>query len=439
MENISYWNKETETMPRGRLQNLQLERFRNQMQYVYERSPFYRRKYDRAGIKPSDIKTLSDIERVPLTTKEELRESQAQDPPWGDFLCISPQDGVRVFQTTGTTGVPVKIILNKYDWEEQFQEQFMHHMHGYGIKTDDILFVPFGYGLHMAFWGFHSAMERAGVMVIPGGGQSTQERVKNIFEWNATVVCGTPTYMLYLGEAARKMGNPLSESAVRIVVLGGEPGANVQSTRRAIEELWGAICFDDLGSTELYNFGFDCVAKKGTHIIETLYYVECLDPETLKPVPPGEIGEMVISNLCTKSMPLLRYRLKDLVRFDQNACECGRTFLRLDGGVLGRSDDMIHFAGVNIFPSAMENLVRQVPEFSKEYQLVIPRMGSGKRLKIRVEPAGPHISSENMDHAVRKFVQNVKHRITLTPEVEIVETGKLPRFELKAKRVIREE
>jgi len=439
MHEISYWNRETETMSRERLQNLQLELFQNQMHYVYERSPFYRRKYDKAGVKPSDIKTLSDIDRVPLTTKEELRESQARHPPWGDFLCIPPQEAVRVFKTTGTTGIPVRIALNKYDWEEQFQEQFMHHMHGYGIQPSDILFVPFAYGLHMAFWGFHTAMERAGVTVIPGGGLSTEERIKNIFEWGATVVCGTPTYILYLGETAKRTGQPLSESDVRIVVLGGEPGANVPSTRRAIEGLWEATCYDDLGSTELYNFGFDCVAKKGTHIIETLYYAECLDPETLKPVPTGEIGELVISNLCTKSMPLLRYRLKDLVRLNEQTCDCGRSFLRLDGGVLGRSDDMFHFAGVNIFPSAIENLIREVPEFSNEYQLVLPEMGSGKRLMIRIEPDSSDTSQEEMHQAVSAFVKKVKHHMTITPDVEIVEIGKLPRFEMKARRVVREE
>ena len=345
------------------------------MQYVYERSPFYRRKYDEAGIKPNDI------QHVPLTLKEELRESEAQYPPWGDFLCIPAEEAVRVFQTTGTTGVPVKIILNNNDWKGQFYEQFMHHMHGYGIKTSDILFVPFGYGLYMAFWGFQSALEQAGVMIVPVGAQSTQDRVTNIFEWKATVVCGTPTYILYPGETAMKTGRPLAESDVRAVVLGGEPGANVPSTKKLIEDLWGAKCYDDLGSTELYNFGFDCIAQKATHVIETLYYAECLDTETLRPVPPGELGELVISNLCTESMPLLRFRLKDLARFNEETCECGRTFLRLDGGVLGRADDMFHFAGVNIFPSGIENLVREVPEFSNEYQLVCSQNGEWETLE----------------------------------------------------------
>ena len=209
--------------------------------------------------------------------------------------------------------------------------------------------------------------------------------------------------------------------------------------KKAIEELWGARCYDNIGSTEITNFSFECVAQAGTHVIETMFYAECLDPETLEPVPEGEIGELVLSNLCTESVPLLRWRMKDLVRFNRETCGCGRTFLRLDGGVLGRSDDMFQFAGVNIFPSGLENLIREVPEFSNEYQIVVPGMGSGKRIKIRVEPASAEISKEGMKQAVKKFIETVKYRVTVTPDVETVEMGKLPRFELKARRVIRED
>ena len=438
MEPVTYWNKPMETLSREKLEELQLQRFRERMQYVYDRSPLYQRKYDEAGIKPADIRKLDDIGNVPFTVKEELRESQAQHPPWGDFTCIAPEEGVRVFQTTGTTGIPVRAILNKTDWTTHYYEQFMHFMYGYGIKTSDILFVPFGYGLYIAWWGFQAALEQAGVMIVPGGAQSSESRVKNIFDWAATVVCGTPTYLLALGDTAKKMGRPLTESAIRIVVAAGEPGANIPATKAAIEELWGAKCYDDIGSTEISNFGFECVAHKGTHVIETMFYAECLDPETLKPVEPGEVGELVLSNLCTESMPLLRFRIQDLVRFNKETCECGRTFLRLEGGILGRSDDMFQFAGVNIFPAAIENLIREVPEFSNEYQIVVPGMGSGRHIKIRVEPDTAAIDNLSMQQAVKKFIESVKYRITITPDVEITEIGKLPRFELKAKRLIRE-
>lgn len=439
MEQVTYWDKEMETLPRGKLEALQLERFKTQMQYVYEHSLMYCKKYDEAGIKPSDVRSLNDIQYIPFTVKEELRKSQAEQPPWGYFPCLPPELGVRVSQTTGTTGIPVKVYWSKTDWSQCFYEQFMHYMYGYGIKTSDILFVPFAYGLHMAWWGFQVALEKEGVMVVPGGGQSSKDRVRSVFEWGATVVCGTPTYLLYLGDTAEKMGQPLADSAVRIVVAGGEPGANVPSTRKAIQALWGAKCYDDVGSTEISNFGFECVAQEGTHVIESMFYAECIHQETLEPVQPGEVGELVLSNLCTETVPLLRFRMGDLVRFNKEMCKCGRTFLRLDGGILGRADDMFQFAGVNIYPSAIENLVRAVEEFSTEYQIVVPKMGSGKRLKVRVEPAAANISSEIMNRAVEKFIETVKYRITITPDVEMVGMGELPRFEMKAKRLITED
>jgi phenylacetate-CoA ligase len=439
MENVTYWRKNLETMPREKLEEFQLHRFKDRMKYVYEHSPMYRRKYEQAGIKPHDIRTLADIQYVPFTLKEELLESQAAAPPWGDFICIPPEEGVRVFQTSGTTGIPLRAILNQTDWSVNYYEQFMHFMYGYGIKKSDILFVPFNYGLYIAWWGFSSALQQEGVMIVPGGGQSSEARIKNIFDWEATVVCGTPTYMLYLGELAAKMGTPLTESKVRVLVVAGEPGAQVPSTKKTLADLWGAKVYDDIGSTEATNWGYECVAQKGTHLIESMFYAECLDMDSLKPVPDGEIGELVLSNLTCESMPLIRYRIKDLVRFNKQTCECGRTFLRLDGGVLGRSDDMFQFAGVNIFPSAIENMIREVEEFSSEFELIVPPKGSGKHLRIRVEPVTQDISSDKMQDAIKKFINTMKFCITVTPQVEIASIGELTRFEGKAKRVKREQ
>ena len=438
MEKVSYWNKELETLPRDKIESLQLERFKERMAYVYDNSPLYRKKYDKAGIKPSDIKTVSDISNVPFTGKEELLESQNSNPPWGNFMCVPPEDGVRVFQTTGTTGTPLKVMLNQKDWTDHFYNQFMYFMNAYGIKKSDILYVPFGYGLYIAWWGFQAALEQAGVMIVPGGAQSSKDRVKNIFNWGATVICGTPTYLLHLGEVAMNMGIDLADSKVGIVVAAGEPGANVASTKRAIENTYGAKCYDDIGSSEISNFGFECVFQKGTHVNENMFYAECLDPDTLEPVKDGEVGELVLSNLCTETMPLLRYRIKDLVKFNREPCECGRSFLRLDGGILGRSDDMFQFGGVNVFPSAIENLIRKVDNFSNEYQIVVPKKGSKKRIKIRVEPVSDKVAKKELQHSVERFIEDFKYNVTFTPAVEVVEAGKLPRFEGKAKRLARE-
>ncbi len=438
MEEVIMYKPKLETMSREALLEHQLELFRKQIAYVYKRSPMYKRKFDRDGIRPDQIKTMEDVQRVPFTVKEELRQSQEKYPPFGDFHCILPEQGVRVFQTTGTTGMPVRSLLSKKDWLEVYYEQFMYFMYGYGITKADTIFIPFNYGLYLAWWGIHSSFEQAGVLVIPGGGQSSEDRIRNILEWKPTVVCGTPTYILFLGETAKKMGVDLSKTAVRVVITAGEPGAQVPSTKKLIETIWAAKNFDDIGSTEISNFGFECVAQKGTHVIESMFLAEVIDPETGKNLDPGQEGELVLTNLCCESMPLIRWRMGDIVKFDVKKCDCGRTFLRLDGGVIGRADDMFQFGGVNIFPSAIENFLRGTKEFSNEYQVIAPQMGSGRHLRIRVEPSSSALSREEMDRAVKAFKETFKFRIGVTPDVEVVRMGELPRFEGKAKRVIRE-
>ena len=432
------YKPDMETMPRDKLVEHQLHLFRKQMAYLYDRSPMYKRKFDEASVRPHDIRTLEDVRKVPFTTKDELRRSQEQYPPYGDFLCIPPEEGVRVFQTTGTTGIPVRSLLSKKDWFVNYYEQFMYFMYGYGITKADSMFLPFNYGLYLAWWGIQAAFEQAGVLIIPGGGQSSEVRIKNILEWKPTVVGGTPTYILFLGESAEKIGVDLSKTAVRIVITGGEPGAQVPSTKKQIETIWGAKNYDDVGSTEISNFGFECVAQQGTHVVESMFLAEVVDPETDEPVLPGETGELILTNLCCESMPLVRWRMGDVVKINDKKCDCGRTFIRLDGGIIGRADDMFQFGGVNIFPSAIENFVRETKAFSNEYQVIAPKMGSGRHLTVRVEPSSLGLSKEEMDRAVKAFKETFKFRIGVTPDVEIVRGGELPRFEGKAKRVFRE-
>jgi phenylacetate-CoA ligase len=328
--------------------------------------------------------------------------------------------------------------LSKKDWFVNYYEQFMYFMYGYGITKADSMFVPFNYGLYLAWWGIQAAFEQAGVLIIPGGGQSSEVRIKNILEWKPTVVGGTPTYVLFLGEVARKMGVDLSNTSVRIVITAGEPGAQVPSTKRQIQTIWGAKAYDDVGSTEISNFGFECVAQQGTHVVESMFLAEVVEPGTDRPLPPGETGELILTNLSCESMPLIRWRMGDIVKFDMRKCDRGRTFFRLDGGIIGRADDMFQFGGVNVFPSAIENFVRETREFSNEYQVIAPKMGSGKHLTVRVEPASQTLSKGEMDRAVKAFKEIFKFRIGVTPDVEVVKVGELPRFEGKARRVIRE-
>jgi phenylacetate-CoA ligase len=252
------------------------------------------------------------------------------------------------------------------------------------------------------------------------------------------VVCGTPSYLLYLAEIARKMGLDLRDTPIKKLVAAGEPGAAIPATKKTLEAQWGAECFDDIGSTEISNFGYECVHHQGTHVAEGLFLAEVLDAETDEALPDGEVGEMILSNLTCESFPLIRYRTRDLVKFNRGTCDCGRTNLRLDGGVLGRSDDMFQFAGVNVFPTQIQNLLHGIDEFSQEYELVIPKMGSGKHLRIRVEPASEGVTAARLEEAAEHFVGSVKYRINITPDIEIVDIGALPRVEGKAKRLIRE-
>jgi phenylacetate-CoA ligase len=434
----TYWNERLECAPRHELERHQIGRLREQLDYITAKSPFYRRKLEAARMSPRDLESMADVRRIPFTDKEELRQSQIANPPWGDFGCITPREAVRVFQTSGTTGRPVRIMLNRKDWHETFYEQFMHYRCGFGLTEDDVLFVPFNYGLYIAWWGFHTTMEKAGLMIIPGGGLSSRDRLHAMLDWGATTVTGTPSYLLYLAETARKNGIDLPGSPIRKLIVAGEPAVGIPATRKAIESQWGAQCFDDIGSTEITNFAHDCLEHQGAHVVESMFIAEVVDPETLEPVAEGGIGELILTNLYCESMPLVRYRTRDLVRLERARCACGRTSVRLDGGILGRSDDMFHFAGVNVFPGQIQSLLHQVNEFSQEYQIFVPKMGSGKHLKIQVEPAHADISSGELKRACDYLVEMVKYRITITPDVEVCEIGTLPRVEGKAKRIIRE-
>lgn len=435
---VKMWRPELETLPREEFVTRQLQLFRRQMKYVMDKSPFYQRKFGEAGITPRDIRSLEDVRRVPFTTKQELLKSQEDHPIFGDFTCIPPEAATRVFQTSGTTGIPLKVPYSKKDWFKNCYEQFSYFIYGYGIESQDIAFFPFMYGLFIAWWGIQAALEQHQVTIVPGGGQTSEIRLRSIIDWNATVVCGTPSYIIFLGELAQKIGVDLPRSRVRMVITAGEPGAQVPATKKLIEELWGAKNYDDIGSTEITNFGYECIRQKGTHLNEIMFLPELLDLETGAPVKAGEVGELVLSNLCCESAPLLRYKTGDLTRFNYDPCDCGRTFLRLDGGVLGRADDMFHFGGVNIFPSAIENFIRRVPEFSNEYRLVVPPQGSGKKLCIRIEAVSKDLSGDRVQTAIKGFIKEIVYNIKITPEVELAEPGSLQRFEGKARRLIRE-
>jgi phenylacetate-CoA ligase len=425
-------------MPRHELEALQLRKLQATVDWAYHRSPFWRRKLDGARVKPEHIRSLEDIRRLPFLTKEEWLQSQGTSPLFGDGLTASADLAMRYHQTSGTSGrTPLRVLDGRKDWEWQ-AEMWAYGLYAFGVRPQDVVYLPFSYGVFIGFWGAHYAAEKIGALVIPGGGQGTEARIRQILELGATVVVATPTYALRLAQAAVEMGVDLArDSKVELLIHAGEAGANIPSTKRAIEEAWGARAGDFPGMTESGTIcAFECNEQCGAiHIIEDHYYEEVVDPVSGEPLGYGQRGERVMTSFGRGLMPVLRYRTGDLVeRVEARACPCGRTFDLYRGGVIGRKDDMKIIRGVNVYPSAVENIVREYEEIN-EFQIVITKEGPLDEITVKVEPR-PEVA-ESAYSALRERLGEdlaAAHE-GLRFGVEVVKPGTLPTFELKAKRL----
>ncbi|MDP2726732.1 MAG: phenylacetate--CoA ligase family protein, partial [Dehalococcoidia bacterium] len=286
-----FWNPKMELMPREELRQLQLRKLQATVAWAYDRSPFWHRKLDGAGVRPEDVRSLDDIRRFPFLTKDEWIKAQEEKPLFGDFLVAGPEVAMRYHQTSGTSGrTPLRVLDGRKDWE-WVAEMWAYGIHGFGVRPGDVAYLPFGYGIFIGFWGAHYALEKMGVLVIPGGGQSTEARLSQIMELGATVIVATPTYALRLAQVAAETGVDLArDSKVELLIHAGEPGANIPSTKQAIEEAWGARAGDFPGMTECGTiFAFECSEQCGAiHIIEDHFLEEVIDPKTGEPVDYGE-------------------------------------------------------------------------------------------------------------------------------------------------------
>ena len=298
----------------------------------------------------------------------------------------------------------------------------------------DRIFFPFSFGPFVGFWSGWEGARKVGALAISGGGQTTQQRLKSLMDYGATVLVCTPTYALHMAAEARRTGlDPARESAIRVTVHAGEPGASIASTRQRIEEAWGARCFDHTGATEVGAFGFACDAlPEGVHVNEDEFIAEVVDAESGAPLPDGCRGELVLTNLGRVGSPVIRYRTGDLVEPRRGPCACGRTSLVLKGGVLGRVDDMVVVRGVNVFPSAVEGIVRQFPEV-EEFRVDVLETEGLAELKVTVEPSTAELSQGLKDGVT----ESIRDNLHIRPVVEVVAPGTLPRFELKARRFFR--
>ena len=430
-----YWNPLLETLPREKLRKLQFNKFKKIFQWAYERSKFHRALYDKASITPQDIRTFDDIAKVPKVEKSMMRDIQRKDPfPYGDALCV-PLDDVSEFrQTSGTTGQPVYQPDTWQDWE-WWAECWSFILWSQGYRPSDRVFLPFGYNIFVAFWAGHYAAEKLGCEVVPGGILDTKARILKIQELQATALMATPTYILSMADTAKqKMGIDPTQLSVRRITCAGEPGASIPTTKKRMEDAWNAKVFDHAGATEIGAWSFECQEQPGgMHINEAMFLVQIEDTETGEIIEePGKRGKMIITALDRIAQPCVRFDSKDVIMWDENPCDCGRTFRLIKGGVIGRSDDITKVKGVLLAPSAIEEVVRGIDGLSDEYEVIVDKVGDVDRITLKIEIMP---GRENLHKVLEDLLQNqLRLKTNLGYTLEFHPYESLPRYDVKAKR-----
>ncbi len=391
------------------------------MREVLATNAFYRQKLG-ANV------SLDDWDSLPFTTKSELSADQAEHPPFGTALTYPLERYLRLHQTSGTTGKPLRILDTAASWR-WWQEQWHRVYRASGVTAADRVFFAFSFGPFIGFWSAFAGAESLGALCISGGAQTSSERIAAIVASKATVLLSTPTYALRLAEVAREEGVDLTRSKLRVSIHAGEPGASIPATRGRIESALGVIAYDHTGATEVGPTGFSCEARDGVHLIESEFKVEIVGADGTSR-EEGE-GELVLTNLGRWGSPVIRYRTGDRVRAVRGECECGRTLVKLAGGIQGRVDDMVTVRGVNVFPSAIEGIVRRFAEI-EEFRIELYQERGMDALRCSIEPRG------GSDQSLTARVADAIHRdVGIRCEVSVAEPGTLPRFEVKALRFIR--
>jgi phenylacetate-CoA ligase len=428
-----YLEPRLERASRVDLTRLQLRRLREQVAHAARNSPFYRRKLRGARPDPATLRSLDDLRRLPFTTKDELKENQAAHPPWGDVLAVPLADVLRVHLTSATTGRPLAFLDTAADWYG-FYHSYARSLHAFGVRKSDMVMAAFSYGPWIGYWsGFHAAQD-LGCLVYPVGGLSTEQRLDALLTYPITVLGCTPSYALFLAEAAAKKGIDLAkEGKLRITWHTGEPGASIPATKAKIEAAFGVRAYDLPGLTEIAAWGFECDARAGlTHVHEDYVYPEVLDEQD-RPVKPGERGELVFTSLYRKAMPLLRYRTRDLVQLADRRCPCGRTLVAFEGGVLARLDDMKKVRGIIVYPRRIEELVRPHRDVD-EFQIVFRRRDGLDDILVRLDPS-PALALGERARLGEALAKDLQLGLGIRVSVEVGDPGSLPRWDHKARRV----
>jgi phenylacetate-CoA ligase len=425
-----------ESLERRALEAYQAGRLKKLLQAVNGHNPFYTKKLRAAGVSPDSLRLLEDLEKLPLTAKNELVTDQAGHPPFGTKYTEPLENYTRYCQTSSTTGSPLRWLDTNESWQWVL-ECWKAVFRGARVVAGDRIFFPFSFGPFLGFWSAFEAGTQIGAQCIPGGGMSSQVRLELIRSTGATVVCCTPTYALWLAEIAAKDESAvgrLSDCGVRVLIVAGEPGGSIPATRERIERAWGARVIDHHGLTETGPLSFECWENPGfLHMNEAEFICEVLDPATGQPVPDGTRGELVVTNLGRTASPVIRYRTGDMVVRRSEPCVCGRTWARLEGGILARADDMVNIRGVNVYPASIESVVHGIPEIV-EFRSTVSQPGAMRTLSIEIEVVGD--GSEDVGAVSSKLVRQLRSALGLTVPVRVVENGTLPRFEMKARRFV---
>ena len=420
----------TRANSREELERVQLAKLRELLGAVRPTNAFYETKLGQAGIDDSVASLAAFRANCPFTTKPELAADHAANPPYSSNLTFPLERYTRVHQTSGTSGAPLRWLDTPESWQWMI-DNWCDIFSAAGVAANDRVFFAFSFGPFIGFWLAFEAGEALGALSIPGGGLSSAARLRAIFTHDANVLCCTPTYALRLAEVAKEEGIDLAKSPVRTIVVAGEPGGSIPATRARLEEAWpGAKVFDHHGMTEVGPVTYQCPAQAGVlHVLEQAYLPEIIDPETAEPVGAGETGELVLTTLGRHGSPLIRYRTGDLVTAAvESPCRCGSHDLALQGGILGRSDDMVVVRGVNVYPSAVEEIVRGAGGVA-EYRVTISRDDALVEMSVEVEP-----ETSGDSGLAKRLAKAFQETLALRVPVKLVETGALPRFELKAKR-----
>ena len=425
------WNKNKECMSRDEMSALQGKRLNKLVNLVYHNVPFYRNKMQEMDLSPDDIQTIEDIVKLPFTTKQDLRDNY----PYG-LQAAPASEIVRVHASSGTTGNPTIVGYTRRDLSV-WSEVMSRCLSAYGVTRNDTFSVSYGYGLFTGGLGAHYGVENLGATVIPASTGNTEKHVRLIRDLGITGIACTPSYALYLADAIKDSGFPREEFKLRIGAFGAEPWT--ENMRRDIETKLGIKAYDIYGLSEIAGpgVGYECECQNGTHLNEDHYFPEIVDPKTLEPVAPGETGELVFTHLTKEGMPLLRYRTKDLTALHYDTCPCGRTLVRMDR-ILGRSDDMLIIRGVNVFPTQIESVILEMPEFEPHYLLLVDRKNNTDTMELQVE-VRPEFYSDEINKMLalkKKLTARLQSVLGLGVDVRLVEPRSIERSVGKAKRVI---